>query len=206
MFLKKTVRRYFKILKKICYQYYLEEHENTILEGHVEIDETQLYRMKKSFARGRPYVYNVWLIGFRERGSSRCLIFPTETRCESFFLPLLLAHVKPESTIYTDCFSVYVNNSNLLPQSKLQNHRYIHKYVNHKITFVNKHFPDIHTNTIERLWKSVKEHTRKHKVKKLFNLCLGRFYFHRTMEKKDQLKYLIKNLHNEYINYFDIEF
>ena len=84
MFLKKTVRRYFKIFSKICYQYYIEEHENTVLEGHVEIDETQLYRMKKSFARGRPYVYKVRLIGFRERGSSRCLIFPTETT--GFFL------------------------------------------------------------------------------------------------------------------------
>ena len=160
---EKSVKRYFKIFSKIAYQYYREMHEITVLEGEIEIDETQLYRMKRSHAPGRPYTFhNIWLIGFRERGSKRFLIFPTESRNTDIFLPLLLNHAKPYSTIYTDCFSVYVNNANLLPESKLQQHGYIHKYVNHKIMFVNSLFPEIHTNTVERLWKSVKEHIKKH--------------------------------------------
>lgn len=82
---EKTVKRYFKLFAKVSYQYYKEQHEYTVLEGHVEIDETQLYRMKKSNAPGRPYYFDdIWIIGFRERNSQRFLLFPTETRCSEF--------------------------------------------------------------------------------------------------------------------------
>ena len=140
---EKSVKKYFKLFSKIAYQFYMESHNNMILEGEVEIDETQLYKMKRSHAPGRPYTFhNIWLIGFRERGLKRFLIFPTESRREEIFIPLLQKHVKLYSTIYTDCFSVYVNNSRFLPESKLKNYGYMHKFVNHKIMFVINLFPE----------------------------------------------------------------
>lgn len=173
----KTVSRYFKIFSKISLQYYNEQHEDEVLEGEVEIDESQLYKMKKSYANGRSYVYSdVWLIGFRERKSKRFLIFPTDDRSANFFIPLLLKHVKQGTTVYTDSFSVYVNNFRFLPESKLQRHGYIHKFVNHKLTFVNELFPDIHTNTVEALWKDIKDHTKKHKAKKLYSFNWSLFF------------------------------
>ena len=71
--------------------------------------------------------------------------------------------------------------------------------------FVNSFFPEIHTNTVERLWKSVKEHIKKHKIRSLFKLCVGRFFFSKILQEEEQLKYLIESLQNEYINYNDLE-
>lgn len=201
----KTIQKYFKMFSKITYHYYFMQHKNIVLEGEVEIDETHLYKVKRSKARGRPYVYDVWLIGFRQRNSNAFLIYPTDTRTGDVFLPLLQAHVKERSIIYTDCYSVYVNTRNVIPTSKLQEYGYIHKFVNHKYTFVNEKFPNIHTNTVERLWRSLKEHTRRHKVRKLYKLCIARFYFHQMLTEKEQIEYIVKSLHNEYIDYFALE-
>ena len=57
---------------------------------------------------------------------------------------------------------------------------YIHKFINHKMWFVNEIFTDIHTNTAERLWRTIKDHIKKHQTKKLYLLCVGRFYFHKS--------------------------
>jgi len=166
-----------------------------MLEGEIELDESQLYQKKKSEAPGRPYVYDtIWLIGFRERHSQKFLIYPTVRRTEEVFIPLLLKHVKVKSLIYSDNFSTYVNNRVFPPESKLTQWGYRHKFVNHKIEFVNGIFKEIHTNTVERLWRTVKEHIRRHKTKSLYLLCIGRFYFHRTLCKKGQLKYLVQSL------------
>lgn len=201
-----TVERYFRMFSQIALNYYTESHNSILLEGEVEIDETQLYREKKSFAPGRPYEFsNVWIIGFKERKTDRFLIFPTIKRTEAIFIPLLLSHVKLRSTIYTDCFSVYVNNKKFLPESKLQSLGYIHSFINHKISFVNQIFNNIHTNTIERLWRTLKEHTKKHKTKHLYLLCIGRFFFHKSLKKELQLAYLVKQLNEKKLHIFDLE-
>jgi len=57
---EKSVKRYFKIFSKIAYQYYLEMHESTILEGEIEIDETQLYKKMKSHAPGRLILFIIY--------------------------------------------------------------------------------------------------------------------------------------------------
>ena len=188
---KTAVTRYFKLFSQVVMKFYDDNHKNILLEGHVEIDETQLYKEKISKAPGRPYEYsNIWLIGLKERDSSKFLIFPTEKRSEEVFIPILLGHVRNKSIIYTDSFSVYVNNRKMIPESKLEKWDYIHKFVNHSKCFVNEIFKDIHTNNIERFWRTVKEHIKKHKTRSLYMLCIGRFYFHRSLDKKAQLIYL----------------
>ena len=61
----------------------------------------------------------MWLIGFMERESKKFLVLPTQKRSAEVFIPLVLNHMKIRSTIYTDSFSVYVNNQRTLPESKL---------------------------------------------------------------------------------------
>jgi len=162
----------------IALQYYNEVHENCLLEGEIEIDETKLYKKKVSYAPARPYSYDdIWLIGFKERNSQRFLIFPTDDKGSSVFIPLLIVHVKLKSTIYTDGFSVYVNTRKFPHESKLQEFGFVHHFNEHKISFVNELFKEIHTNTIERLWRTLKTHIRKHQTRKLYLLCIGRFFF-----------------------------
>lgn len=203
---QKTISRYFKLFSQIALKFYKVAHESIMLEGVVEIDETQLYKEKLSKAPGRPYEYSdIWLIGFKERHSKRFLIFPSEIRSADVFIPILLAHVKVQSRIYTDSFSVYVNNRKTIPESKLEQWNYIHKFVNHSITFVNEIFEDTHTNNIERLWRTVKEHIRKHKTRSLYMLCIGRFYFHKSLERNAQLRYLAKAIHENNFSEEDID-
>jgi len=156
---EKTIAKYFKLFSQIALHYYDEFHASTLLEGEIEIDETQMFKPKKSSAPSRSYVAkSIWLVGFKERNSGRFLIFPTRQRTEAIFIPLLLKHVKVQSKIYSDCFSIYVNNKKFLTESKLEQYGFIHQFINHKISFVNPIFTHIHTNTVERLWKTIKDH------------------------------------------------
>jgi len=132
-----TIAKYFKLFSQIALKYYQDEHTSVMLEGEIELDESQLYKPKKSEAPGRPYVYDtIWLIGFRERHSQKFLIYPTVRHTEEVFIPLLLKHAKVKSLIYSDNFSTYVNNRVFPPESKLTQWGYRHKFVNHKIEFV----------------------------------------------------------------------
>ena len=72
-------------------------------------------------------------------------------------------HIVKGARIISDDFSVYVKNDSLPKTSQLQRHapdmRWKHRWVNHSEYFVDPLFPDIHTNTIERFWRSLKDQT-----------------------------------------------
>ena len=95
--------------------------QEKIFSGHIEIDETKLYKQKVSNACARPYNYgDIWIIGLKERGSNN-FIYPVENRTEEVFLLLLLKHTSIRITVvYTDSFSVYVNNKVNPAVSKLK--------------------------------------------------------------------------------------
>jgi len=196
---KSTISKYFDTFSEIVKKYYISAHKTWILSGHVEIDETKLFKQKVSSALARRYSYgDVWIIGFKERNSNRFLIYPVESRDGDTFIPLLLKHVNvSKSTIYTDSMSVYVNNHTKPPNSKLQNWGYKNFYTNHNVSFVNAIFSQIHTNTIERMWRSLKEHIKKHKPKKLYEDSLGRYFFVSTLQKQEQIDFFLNNLHIE---------
>ncbi len=46
---------------------------------------------------------------------------------------IILRHVKKKAIIYSDCFSVYVNNKAYPKYSFLSDYGYFHLYVDHKI-------------------------------------------------------------------------
>ena len=54
---KMTVSKYFALFDQVILKYYEECHKKKILSGHIEIDETKLYKQKVSNARARPYSY-----------------------------------------------------------------------------------------------------------------------------------------------------
>ena len=66
---KFSVRKYFAIFTEIAYSYYEQKINCTMLQGKVELDETLVFKPKKTKAR-RHRSYNLpatWLVGMIER-------------------------------------------------------------------------------------------------------------------------------------------
>jgi len=196
----KTVSRYFEIFNQIVYDEVHSKMQSMMIEGEIEIDETHLFKEKKSSAPHRAYKNSSqWLFGMRKRGSSTFIVVPVTERDKGTLELLILKHIKIYSKIYSDCYSVYVNNRVTPKTSNLQKYGYIHCFVNHKVEFVSALVETIHTNTIESLWKEIKTYLRKTRGTKKFLFYIYRFYFTKQLNKNDQIEILVKHLQNEKI-------
>ncbi|CAI9728290.1 Hypothetical predicted protein [Octopus vulgaris] len=118
----------------------------------IEIDERVLVHRK--YQRGR-IIKTVWLFGGLERLTKRSFMVPLLTECDEgngrdadTLVPIIRRYVRPRSIIYSDCWHAY---------SYLRSMGYTHYQVNHSKHFVDPHSPAIHTQNIERLWKSLKK-------------------------------------------------
>ena len=186
---KNTIRKYFSLFNQIAFDYYQQQRNIILLSGEVEMDETLVFKTKKTKAK-RHRKYNIpvmWLVGMIERNTKRFIIVPVETRDESALISIILKFVRCGSTIYTDCHSVYVNNRRIPKESKLIEYGYNHHFVDHSVEFVSKEFEHIHTNTIERLWRSIKMDLKNKKITIGSLKAISRFYFHKTLDKSNQI-------------------
>jgi len=147
----KTVYRYFEIFNIIVFDYVNSKMTSTMFDGEVEIDETYLIKEKKSHAPHLSYKNSSqWIFGLRKRGTSHFIITPVEERDRGTLEALILKHIKICSRVYSDCYSVYVNNRTTPKKSHLIKYGYTHYFVNHKVEFVSAVLSTIHTNTIGR--------------------------------------------------------
>ena len=79
------------------------------MSGEIEVDETKLYKQKVSHALARPYSYgDIWVLGFKERNSGKILIYPTNSRKEEVFYPLLLKHATLRNQLSTQMHFLYM--------------------------------------------------------------------------------------------------
>lgn len=163
---KNSIKHYIELFNKIAIDYYNQKLNTILLDGEIEIDESFLYKMKKTTAKHRPYRKSVWLFGMIQRETRQFIIVPVVSRDEKTLLPIILKHIKLGSTIYSDCFSTYLNNRVFPKESKLEKYGFHHQWINHQVEFVSSLFSHIHTNTIERLWLSIKTDFRKKNIKK----------------------------------------
>jgi len=67
---------------------------------------------------------------------------------------LILTHVEEGSTIISDKFATYVNQHS--SESNLSQYGYTHVYVNHQNEYTDPIQTWIHTDTIEREWRSLR--------------------------------------------------
>jgi len=136
-----------------------------------------LYYEKKSSASHRHYkLSSICKFGFKQRDNSKFVLIPLKQRTEEILIPLIRKHAKIKSTIYSDSFSVYVNNYK--KESKLAPYGFVHYFVNHKIEFVSEVSNLIHTNSIESLWSQLKKDLKKHRTTwSKYHLAIARFYF-----------------------------
>lgn len=114
-----TIRRYFTVFCNVLLDYYQREMNYVLLENEVEIDESHVFREKKSKAPHRRYKNSsIWIFGIKQRNSSKFILVQLKDRREETLISIIRKHVKIGSTIYSDSFSVYVNNKQ--KESKLQ--------------------------------------------------------------------------------------
>ena len=115
---------------------------------HVEIDETFLFRRKAHTGRllaGESR--RQWLVGGICRETRETFFQITEDRSAESLTSIVRRNVRPSTSVITDCWGGYVN---------LGRAGFSHDTVNHSENFVNPNNISVHTQTVERLWKTVK--------------------------------------------------
>lgn len=140
----------------------------------VEIDEAKFG--KRKYNRGRR-VEGQWVFGGIERGGRGCFLVPVAARNKETLTSLIETHIRPGSTIVSDCWKAYCS---------LEDDGWEHFRINHSIQFVDPDYPFIHTQNIERLWRDVRGSIPRYGVKdEHFVGYLAEFMFKRA--NKDNL-------------------
>ena len=124
----------------------------------VEIDESKFGKRKHHKAR---IVEGQWVFGgiCRETREIFLVPLPNNKRDRATLIePIILEHIKPGTTIISDCWIAY---------DKLGTVGFQHLTVNHSYNFIDPH-TGAHTNSIESLWWQIKQqpsetHTRRNK-------------------------------------------
>ncbi|EJW05224.1 hypothetical protein EDEG_00689, partial [Edhazardia aedis USNM 41457] len=136
-----------KLNKKLSLEFYKRNDKiggNNIV---VEIDESKFE--KRKYHRGHR-LDSVWVFGAVERTDQRKIfLIPVEFRNQYHLIPILQRYIHSESIIYSDCWEAYNNLNKIFKE---------HLTVNHSMGFINTE-TDVHTNTIEVNWCSVKQQT-----------------------------------------------
>lgn len=166
----------------------------------IEIDETMLFRRK--YNRGRilsTEKQQVWVFGGIERESKLCFAEIVSRRDEQTLINVLKKYVLPGTTIYSDGWRAYRN---------LNEYGFIHDYVNHSENFLNPTNQNIHTQTIERKWRSLKDSFPKSSNGEHRSDHLIEFLYKSKFHSKNQsgLNFLITIEHLNFENLLDDDF
>lgn len=149
-----TLVDWFNFCREVCGE--ILENDSKQIGGPgkvVEIDESKFGKRKYHKGRRKD---GVWVFGGIERDSKECFLESVPDRTAATLIPIIKKHVRPGTTIISDCWKSY---------SQLQEEGYNHLTVNHSIEFVNKD-TGAHTNTIESTWRAVKTSLPRHGTRK----------------------------------------
>ncbi len=87
-----------------------------------------------------------------ERGTRKCKFFKVSNRAQTTLTPIIIKHVSTNAgMLVSDDWGAYDN---------LKNIGFRHEVVNHSRNFINPNNPNVHTQTIEGLWRIMKRHSR----------------------------------------------
>ena len=150
----------------------------------VEIDESHFGKAK--YGRGRQ-LSDIWVFGGIERGSTRKFAVPltgefseagSRRRDKPTLLPLIEKYILLGTLIMSDGWKA--NEDIALIEGK----NYTHKVVNHSECYVDPTDRTVHTQNIERMWRSMKEDYARPGIRaEYFNQYIARFLFR---EKSDE--------------------
>jgi hypothetical protein len=169
---EETACHWFKKMRKVQAIIVSNLGENRIggIDHVVEIDEFHLYTPKDHKGR-EPAKKALWGFGGIDINTRDAFVVPVFERNKEVLLPLIRKFIHPGTTIYSDMWRTYKNLKDNLADMDIR-----HGSVNHKTEFVNSDDPQVHTQTIERLWLSfralVPKTTNKIMVNSYFALFL----------------------------------
>jgi transposase-like protein len=115
-------------------------------------------------------------------------------RTEATLMACIEQKIAPGTTILSDCWSGY---------NALAAHPdYEHWKVNHSLNFLNPEHQDVHTQTIERLWRSAKEKNKKQfgTSRKMLDSYLCEFMWRQDVKRRNA------NPFNEILSHIAIYF
>jgi len=171
-----------------------------LLKGEIELDETLLFKAKKSHAIHRPFSKELWLFGLIKRGTREFILIPLNSKKETELHNLILKFAKIGSTLCSDSYSCYVNIFTFPKKPKLMDYVYIHYFINHKVEFRSKLFHHIHTNNVENLWKNLKESIKRTKMFGNQEYTITIFYFHTTLSQGEQMDMIREAIQKKNLN------
>ncbi|XP_053209264.1 uncharacterized protein LOC128393164 [Panonychus citri] len=192
---KNTIVDYFQFCREVALDVLIDLGE--IIGGedrHVEIDESVLF--KRKYRKGRLLANQskqVWVVGGIERETGHCFVEIAPNRKMPTLDEIIQRKVQTGTTIFTDEWRGYNNLKNL---------GYIHYTVNHSKNFLNPHNKTIHTQTIERLWKGLKESSPKQtngskRSEYLIDYLFRRRFFH-GKNPGERFNLMIEYIANQY--------
>ena len=110
------------------------------------------------------------------RETGLLLLFTVDDKSRDSLVPLIIRYTSPESVIITDKSSSYINTRT--NQSVLDTLGYSHLWVNHTNEWVHSTIPEVHTQNIERVWRTFKasiSHTKRHLEREILDEYVSTF-------------------------------
>jgi IS1 family transposase len=191
-FSKVTVVDWSRFCRDLCVYYFETSGQQIGGPGTiVEIDETLV--VKRKYERGR-VLSEGWLFGGIERradGVFNCFMRVVYNRSEPHLTHLIRQHVAPGTLIMTDGWAAYSN---------LDSMGYLHQVVVHEDNFVSPIDSNIHTQTIEATWYSLKRFIRArgtHKGSHLFEYICEWIFRRKFPDVFESLLDVIRSKYNE---------
>ena len=100
-----TLVDWFNFGRDVCVEILIKDSKKIGGPGHiVEIDESKFG--KRKFNKGRQ-VDGCWVLGGIDRETRETFFRIVPDRTAETLIPILIEHVHPESTIYSDCWTAY---------------------------------------------------------------------------------------------------
>ncbi|KAJ4448706.1 hypothetical protein ANN_00096 [Periplaneta americana] len=170
-------------------------------EGHiVELDETRVYNRK--YKRGRllkSEKNSVWVFGGIDRETKESFVLKVENRDKNTLIPIIKSFIKPHTKIMTDGWKSY---------SDLKDEGYIHEVVNHSIEFVREDDRSVHTQKVERMWKTLKSVLKREgRESENDHLYVFEFFFREQQKLKgmttpsEMFPQFLQHVHDTYPGY-----
>jgi hypothetical protein len=148
---ERMVIDWYSFCREVCVDSMMREESNHKIGGPgqtVEIDEAHI--AKRKYSRGRVLISeHYWILGMICRETRESRLVRVDNRDRETLFPIIQQHVECGSNIMTDGAAVYRTIRTLGYAS--------HNFVIHKYYFVDPQDREIHSNTIERHWRSLKD-------------------------------------------------
>ena len=187
-----TIKTYYRKFLFLMAKHVKSEMDQILFDNEVEIDETLVYKKKTRDSFGRPRKIKIWIFGIKDHNSKKFVLYTLNQRTRAILLGKIIKHISLNCIIYSDSFSVYVNNRSIPKKNHLERFGYTHFFVNHQIQFVSNILSTIHINKVERMWRSLKKLIKDFKPILFVEETVLKFFFNEIYSYEDKMKVLLK--------------